>query len=55
MVGPFLFVLGAEVACECLLAPWTVGRIGDGGKGRDGLVFTRVFEELFPSHEKPND
>lgn len=55
MVGPFLFVLGAEVACERLLAPWTIRRVGDGGKGRDGFVFPRVFEKLFPSHEKSND
>lgn len=46
MIGPFLLVLGAEVACEGLLAPGAIGGIGDGRECGDGFVFAGIFEEL---------
>lgn len=46
MSRPNLLV-GAKVAGEGFLTPWTLRGIGDGGEGGDGFVFVRVFEELF--------
>lgn len=47
MLFPLLLLILAEVAIECLLAPGAVDRVGDGCKGRDGLVFAGVAEKLF--------
>lgn len=47
MLLPLLQLVLAEVALERLLAPGAVDRVGDGCKGRDGLVFAGVAEELF--------
>lgn len=46
MLLPLLLLVFAEVALERLLAPGAVDGIGDGCKGRDGLVLARVAEEL---------
>jgi hypothetical protein len=45
---PLLLLVLAEVALEGLLAPGAVDWVGDGCKGRDGLVLAGVAEELQP-------
>lgn len=46
MLLPLLLLVFAKVALERLLAPGAVDRVGDWGKGRDGLVLAGVAEEL---------
>ena len=46
MLLPLLLLVLAEVAVEGLLAPGAVDGVGNRGKGRDGLVFAGVAEEL---------
>lgn len=43
---PLLLLVFAEVAFERFLTPGAVDWVGDGCKGRDGLVLARVAEEL---------
>jgi hypothetical protein len=46
MLLPLILLIITEVAAKRLLAPWTIGRVCDRRKGRDGLVFARVAQEL---------
>mmetsp|Transcript_76051 Transcript_76051/g.165977 ORF Transcript_76051/g.165977 Transcript_76051/m.165977 type:complete len:207 (-) Transcript_76051:333-953(-) len=38
------FFRGPEVERKCLLAPWSLHRVADGGEGRDGLVHSWILQ-----------
>jgi hypothetical protein len=43
---PLLLLVLAEISLERFLSPWAVDWIGNRCKGGDGLVLSRVLEEL---------
>ena len=42
-----LALIVSEIPLKRLLAPWTLARICDRRKRRDGLILARILQELF--------